>query len=313
MSVSSMRAASTPWVATRRRKFRVSARGIVVYAGAIVAFFYLLGPFAWVIISSFMTLGEATSVPPHWIPQHPTLDNYVVYFNRAALASYRPETQLTVGVVAREIPTALRNSAIVAVAVAVINILVGSLTAYPFARQKFRGRGPLLMAYLVTRMVPSLALVLPVYLLMREFQLLDTHVGLIVMYLSFTLPYTIWILKNYFQTIPRELEEAAYVDGAGWLVAMERVVLPVALPGLITVGMFSFMASWGEFFYALLLTTTINARTVPVEATFLVGELGNEYGFLSGASVLAVIPPLLLALVFQRVIIQGISAGALKG
>jgi multiple sugar transport system permease protein len=313
MSVSSMPVTARPRVGTGRRKLRVSARGIVVYVGAIIAFFYLLGPFAWVIISSFMTLGEATSVPPHWIPQHPTLDNYVVYFDRAALAGYRPETQLTVGVVSREIPTALRNSAIVAVAVAIINILVGSLTAYPFARQKFAGRGPLLMVYLITRMVPSLALVLPVYLLMRQFQLLDTHLGLIAMYLSFTLPYTVWILKNYFQTIPRELEEAAYVDGAGWLVAMARVVLPVALPGLITVGMFSFMSSWGEFFYALLLTTTINARTIPVEATFLVGELGNEYGFLSGASVLAVIPPLLLALVFQRVIIQGISAGALKG
>lgn len=313
MSVTALGAASTSRVVTRRRRLRISARGIVVYVGAVIAFFYLLGPFAWVIISSFMTLGEATAVPPHWIPQHPTLDNYAVYFNRAALAGYREETRLTVGVVAREIPVALRNSAIVALAVAVINILVGSLTAYPFARQKFVGRGPLLMVYLVTRMVPSLALVLPVYLLMRKFQLLDTHLGLIAMYLSFTLPYTVWILKNYFQTIPRELEEAAYVDGASWFIAMARVVLPVAVPGLITVGMFSFMSSWGEFFYALLLTTTINARTIPVEATFLVGELGNEYGFLTGASVLAVIPPLILALIFQRVIIQGISAGALKG
>jgi len=165
----------------------------------------------------------------------------------------------------------------------------------------------------VEDVVPGLALVLPLYLLMRQYQLLDNPLGLVVVYLTFTMPYTIWILKNYFQTIPRELEEAAYVDGATWRQAMVRVLLPVSLPGLITVGMFSFMASWGEFFYALLLTTTLRARTMPVEATFLIGELGTEYGFLMAASVLAIIPPLVLALLFQRVIIQGIAAGAVKG
>ncbi|HEV8635869.1 MAG TPA: carbohydrate ABC transporter permease [Chloroflexota bacterium] len=304
--------ATTP-AARRLLPGRFPVRAVVTYGGALVAFFYLLGPFAWVIISSFMTKGEATSVPPHWIPYEPTLDNYAVYADPRALEAYREDTRLTVGVVVRDVPMAMRNSVIVAFAVAGINIVLGSVTAYPFARLPFRGRVPLLVVYLVTRMVPGLALVLPIYLLMRQLQLLDSHLGLIAIYLTFTMPYTIWILKNYFQTIPRELEEAAYVDGATWRQAMVRVILPVAVPGLITVGMFSFMASWGEFFYALLLTTTINARTMPVEATFLTGELGTEYGFLMAASVLAVIPPLALALIFQRVIIQGIAAGALKG
>lgn len=296
----------------RLRRGRL-VRLVILYLGALVAFVYLLGPFAWVILSSFMTRAEAMAVPPHWIPQEPTLDNYRVYFDPRALEGYREETRLTVGVVVREVPAALRNSTVVAFSVALINIILGAITAYPFARLQFPGRVPLLVLYLITRMVPGLALVLPLYLLMRQYQLLDNPLGLVVVYLTFTMPYTIWILKNYFQTIPRELEEAAYVDGATWRQAMVRVLLPVSLPGLITVGMFSFMAAWGEFFYALLLTTTLRARTMPVEATFLIGELGTEYGFLMAASVLAIIPPLVLALLFQRVIIQGIAAGAVKG
>jgi len=299
--------------ATIHRGLRLPWKAIITYAGAVVAFLYLIGPFGFVVISSFMTRAEATSVPPHWIPQEPILDNYRVYLDPSALDTYREETRLTVGTVVREVPVALRNSALVALSVGVLNIVLGSLAAYPFARFRFPGRGPLLVVYLVTRMVPALALVLPVYLVMRQIGLLDNILSLILMYLTFTMPYTVWILKNYFQTIPRELEEAAYVDGATWRQAMVRVILPVAIPGLITVGMFSFMSSWGEFLYALLLTTTTRARTMPVEATFLVNELNVEYGFLMAASVMAVVPPLILALIFQRVIIQGIAAGALKG
>jgi len=288
-------------------------KNIFVYLAALFAFFYIIGPFAWIVISSFMTREEAMSLPPHWIPQNPTLMNYQAYYDPDVIENMREERRMTVGSVAQRVPLALRNSILVSFSVAILNIVIGSLSAYPFARLRFRGKTTLLVFYLLTRMVPALALVLPVYLVLRQIGALNQVWGLALMYLSFTLPYTVWILKNYFQTIPRDLEDAARVDRCNWFQAMIRVILPVSLPGIIAVGIFSFMASWGEFFYAMILTQTMQARTMPVLVAFLSNELGTEYGFLTSAAVLAVIPPLVLALFFQRMIISGIGAGAIKG
>jgi len=286
---------------------------ILIYLAAVVALIYIVGPFSWIVISSFMTREEAMSVPPHWIPQEPTLMNYQAYYDADVLENMREERRMTVGSVAQRVPLALRNSIVVSFSVAFLNIVIGSLSAYPFARYRFKGRTTLLVLYLLTRMVPALALILPVYLVLRTIGALNQVWGLTLMYLTFTLPYTVWILKNYFQTIPRDLEDAARVDRCNWLQAMVRVILPVALPGIIAVGIFSFMASWGEFFFAMILTQTMQARTMPVLVAFLSNELGTEYGFLTSAAVLAVIPPLILALIFQRMIISGIGAGAVKG
>lgn len=293
-------------------RWRPVLRQVLIYVAALIALVYLIAPFYWLVLNSFMTREEAIAVPPHWLPQNPILDNYRAFFDPSILNDYREETRLTVGSVVTQVPKALTNSAITAFTVAILNIVIGAVSAYPFARLQFPGRGPLLILYLATRMVPALALVLPVFLVMRQLALLDSLGGLILMYLSFTLPYTVWILKNYFQSIPRDLEDAALVDGCSRGQAMVRILLPLAVPGLISVGMFAFMSSWGEFLFALILTTK-NARTMPVEATFLVNELNVEYGFLAAAAMLAVIPPLVLALLFQRLIVQGIAAGALKG
>jgi multiple sugar transport system permease protein len=249
------------------RRIPLPWKGLFLYAAAALAFFYIVGPFSWIVISSFMTREEAMSAPPHWIPEEPTLMNYQAYYANV-LNSLREERRLTVGSVVQRVPLALRNSITIAFTVAFLNIVIGSLSAYPFARLRFRGRTTLL---------------------------------------------AVWILKNYFQTIPRDLEDAARVDRCNWFQAMIRVILPVSLPGIIAVGIFSFMASWGEFFYAMILTQTDQSRTMPVLVAFLSNELGTEYGFLTSAAVLAVIPPLVLALFFQRLIISGIGAGAVKG
>ena len=286
---------------------------IIIYLAAIFAFFYLVGPFAWVVISSFMTREEAMAVPPHWIPQEPTLMNYQAYWDPETINNLREERRLTVGGVVRDVPISLSNSIIVAFSVAFLNIIIGALSAYPFARSQFRGKTTLLVLYLLTRMVPALALILPVYLVLRRIGGLNQLWGLILMYMTFTLPDSVWILKNYFQTIPRDLEDAARVDRCNWFQAMFRVILPVALPGIIAVGIYSFMASWGEFFFAMILTQTPDARTMPVLVAQLSSELGTEYGFLTSSAVMAVIPPLVLALIFQRMIISGIGAGAVKG
>lgn len=288
-------------------------KSILIHLAAVVAFIYIVGPFSWIVISSFMTREEAMSIPPHWIPENPTLMNYQAYYDEEVIKGMREERQMTVGSVAKRVPFALRNSIIVSFSVAILNIAIGSLAAYPFARLRFRGKTTLLVFYLLTRMVPALALILPIYLVLRQINALNQLWGLALMYLTFTLPYTVWILKNYFQTIPRDLEDAARVDRCNWFQAMIHVILPVSLPGIIAVGIFSFMASWGEFFFAMILTQTMQSRTMPVLVAFLSGELGTEYGFLTSAAVLAVIPPLVLALFFQRLIISGIGAGAIKG
>jgi len=286
---------------------------LFIYLFAILAFFYIVGPFAWVVISSFMTSEETMSVPPHWIPQEPTLMNYSAYWDADVLNTLREERRVTIGGVVKSVPLALRNSIGIAFTVAILNIIIGSLSAYPFARSQFRGKTTLLVLYLLTRMVPALALILPVYLVLRKIGALNQLWGLVLMYMTFTLPYSVWILKNYFQTIPRDLEDAARVDRCNWFQAMIRVILPVSLPGIIAVGIYSFMASWGEFFYAMILIQTPDMRTMPVLVSQLSTELGVEYGFLTSSAVLAVIPPLVLALIFQRMIISGIGAGAVKG
>jgi len=294
-------------------KLQIPWKKIITYFFAILAFFYIVGPFAWIFISSFMTNQEIISVPPHWIPENPTSENYTAYWDASVLNSMREERRTTIGGVVTAVPLALRNSIGVAFTVAFLNIVIGSLSAYPFARSNFRGKTTVLVMYLLTRMVPALALILPVYLVLRKIGALNELWGLVIMYLTFTLPYSVWILKNYFQTIPRDLEDAARVDRCNWFQAMIRVILPVSMPGIIAVGIYSFMASWGEFFYAMILSQTPNTRTMPVLVSQLSTELATEYGFLTSAAVLAVIPPLILALIFQRMIISGIGAGAVKG
>jgi multiple sugar transport system permease protein len=169
------------------------------------------------------------------------------------------------------------------------------------------------MGYLFSRMLPGLSLIIPMYLVIRALGLLDTLPGLILPYTALTLPFTIWILRSYFMTIPRELEDAARVDRCNWLNMMWRVFLPVAAPGLIASAMFSFMAAWKEFLFALIFSSSMAAKTVPV----IVAEFNDPQvvprTIMTASGVVAVIPPLILAVIFQRLIIQGLVAGSVKG
>jgi multiple sugar transport system permease protein len=254
-----------------------------------------------------MTEADALSVPPQWIPRSPTLMNYQGFFNPS------PEQQLVGSRAVEETPRALLNSTIVALSVAVINLAIGSFAGYAFARLEFRGARTLLVAYLATRMVPALAIMVSLYLIFQALGLLDTLLALILSYLTFTVPYSVWIMASYLRTIPRELEDAAYVDGCNWLTMMLRVFLPVASPGLVACAMFAFMSSWGEFLYALLFTSTLSSKTMPIIVAGFVTDQDTSPTLMNAGGVLGVIPPLLLALLFQRLIVRGIAAGAVKG
>jgi multiple sugar transport system permease protein len=290
-------------------RYGIPWRGLMVHGASILFILWIVLPFGWIVLTSLMTEAESMSVPPHWIPDYITFDNYLAFLNPALLGNRR----LAGGGAAEGALRALLNSGIVSLSVGILNIIIGSLAGYAFARLNFRGSVALLFAYLATRMVPALAIMVSLYLIFQAVGLLDTLLALILSYLTFTVPYSVWIMASYFRTIPRDLEDAARVDRCNWTNMMLRVILPVASPGLVACGMFAFMSAWGEFLYALLFTSTLNSRTMPIVIAGFVTDVNTSPVLMNAGGVLAVLPPLVLALIFQRLIVSGITAGAVKG
>jgi multiple sugar transport system permease protein len=294
----------------RALRYGIPWRGLLVHGASILFILWIVLPFAWIVLTSLMTEVESLSVPPHWIPDYITFDNYLAFLNPALLTG----KQRLVGVgAAVEAARAMVNSSIVALSVAFLNMIIGSFVGYAFARLNFRGSSTLLLVYLGTRMVPALAIMVSLYLIFQTLGLLDTLLVLILSYLTFTVPYSVWIMASYFRTIPRDLEDAARVDRCNWINMVLRILLPVATPGLIACAMFAFMSSWGEFLYALLFTSTMNSKTMPIIIASFVTDVDTSPVLMNAGGVLAVIPPLVLALIFQRLIVSGITAGAVKG
>ena len=289
-------------------RYGIPWRALLIHGASIIFVLWIVLPFAWVVLTSLMTEAESLSVPPHWIPDYITFDNY-----RAFLDPSFANQRLMGGGAAQGAPRAMLNSAVVSLSVAVLNMIIGSLAGYAFARLNFRGSATLLLVYLATRMVPALAIMVSLFLIFQTFGLLDTLLGLVLSYLTFTVPYSVWIMASYFRTIPRDLEDAARIDRCNWINMMVRIFLPVASPGLVACAMFAFMSSWGEFLYALLFTSTLNSRTMPIVIAGFVTDVTASPTLMNAGGVLAVLPPLALALIFQRLIVSGITAGAVKG
>jgi multiple sugar transport system permease protein len=274
--------------------------------GGIIAL-YLALPVLWLIRTSLMAEIDAMVVPPQIIPKTISLEAYALLFN---LAQTRP----LIGVhEIYEVLPSLGNSALVATAVAILNLLLGCPAAYALARLHFAGARPLLLLYVLTRMVPLVALMIPLYLVIRSAHLLDTRMALIATHTALTLPFSVWLLKEYFSTVPRDLEDAARVDRCNWLRMMVHVLLPVTTPGLVSAAMFAFMFSWNEFLFALLFTNTLASKTVPVAVAGFISDLSLPRTIVAAAGVLAALPPVICALFLQRQITQGLVAGAVKG
>ena len=287
--------------AGRRRR-----RTVLLALAALVVAIYILAPFGWLLLTSFMHEQDALSVPPQWIPQHPTLANYETFFHPSG-------TRAIVGSrAAEETLPGMLNSFLAALGTAALNLVLGTLTGYSLARYRFRGRGGLLGVYLGSRMLPGIALIVPLYLTLKNLGLLDHLSALIVTYVTFTLPFTIWLLKNYFQTIPRALEEAAFMDGCNWLQMLIRVLLPSAMPGLVAAAMFAFMTAWNDYLFAVILTSTTASKTLPVVVAGFATDVTTERTLMATSGVLAIVPPLVLAFLFQRLIVQGLTSGAVK-
>lgn len=205
----------------------------------------------------------------------------------------------------------LKNSIVIALFATLLTTLVGSLAAYAFSRLRFKGRTSLLMAVLATRLLPPITAVIPLFLLMRDLRLLDTHLGLVIVYAAINVPFAIWILKSFFDTIPKELEESARVDGCTAMDALRHITLPLALPGLAATATFIFILAWNEFTFAFIFSS-INAKTMPVIIAETLGEMQIYWQDMSALAMLIALPGLLFAGFMQRYLVTGLTAGAIK-
>jgi trehalose/maltose transport system permease protein len=292
-----------------KRRSRVSALGLGVgknplgrvlfWAMIAVIVVYLLFPFYWAVRTSITPDNQLYSTPLVYFPAHPTWANYSDVLSDNTFLK------------------ALLNSAIVGVAVTILSLVVGASAAYALARFKFRGRSFMMYLILSMTIFPQIAVLGALYQLVHEFHLYDTLGALIGSYLLFTLPFTVWVLSSFFRTLPRELEEAAYVDGANPFQTFYKIMLPLAAPGMVTTGLLALIAAWNEFLYAISFEFSPENFTVPLAINNLTstvsGGFAVPWGKIMAATVLVTIPLVVLVLIFQRRIIAGLTAGAVKG
>ncbi|OQY46870.1 MAG: sugar ABC transporter permease [Anaerolineaceae bacterium 4572_78] len=267
---------------------------------------YLLFPFYWAIVSSLKTSGQLFNVT--LLPQGLYWESYVTVFQNDDFA------------------LGLRNSIIVSFVVTALSIAVGSSAAYALGRLPFRGKAPILYLILSMTMFPSIAIIGSLFTFVRnpcivvggqcqQFELYNSLLGLILTYLIFTLPFTTWVLTNFFKSLPSELEQAAMVDGATPFQTFYMILLPLTMPAIVTTGMLAFIMAWNEFVFALTLTQDFTARTVQPAIAFFSGSSEREipWNNIMAASVVVTIPLIAMVLVFQRRIVDGLTAGAVKG
>ncbi|HEX9075758.1 MAG TPA: carbohydrate ABC transporter permease [Anaerolineae bacterium] len=278
----------------RRRSPIVKIASAVILLIALVFFLF---PVVWMVLTSFKTNAEYFSNPPVFIPHSFSFTNY---FN-----AMRPVPEGRGGI------QGLQDSLIISFATMLVTLVVGSLAAYSFARYRTGGEN-LSFWVLSTRMFPPVASALPLFLLFKQFHLLDTHMALIIANTIFNLPFVIWLLKGFFEDLPVELEEAALIDGASPFGAFWRVALPLVTPGLVATALFSFIFTWNEFMFALLFTRS-DVRTLTIIVPSLVGGHEILWGEIAAVGTVAVIPGILLALLLQRYLVRGLTLGAVKG
>jgi trehalose/maltose transport system permease protein len=257
---------------------------------------YTVFPFVWAILSSIKPSAELFATPVKYWPSKINWDFYQFVFDNG------------------DFMRALRNSIIVSFSTVAIALTLGSFCAYAMGRMKFRGRTVILYLILSMTMFPQIAILGSLFEMIRSLHLFDRLPALIISYLTFTLPFTVWVLANFFKAMPGELEEAALVDGATPFQAFFRILLPLSAPGLVTTGLLAFIAAWNEFLFALTFTQS-KARTVQPAIASFTGNTQYElpWGNIVAASVLVTIPLVVLVLIFQRKILAGLTAGAVKG
>jgi multiple sugar transport system permease protein len=258
---------------------------------AILAF--ALAPYAWMVLTSIKPPAELSLWPVQYLPKHTTLDHYRELVSRTSFAGN------------------LLNSLIIAIGAAVLGLGVSIPAAYAFSRFRFRGRRMLMTGFLVINMFPIVLLIIPLFILMKSLGLLDTFLGVILGHSTFAIPFAIWMLTSYFNAIPRDLDEAAMVDGATRQQTIRLIILPLMAPGVVTAGIYIFITSWNEYLFAMMLSGQA-VRTVTVALQLFIGEFTIQWGLLTAGGTLIALPVTLLFLLVQRRLVGGLTAGAVK-
>jgi trehalose/maltose transport system permease protein len=269
------------------------------YVVLAIIFVYIVFPFYWAFRSSITPDGELFVTPVHYWPNQPTFDHYAQVLGDGQFVR------------------SLGNSAIVAISTTLLALFIGTVGAYALGRFRFKGRLPVMYLILSMTMFPSIAILGSLFDLVRRFGLYNNLLSLIITYLVFTLPFTVWVLTSFFQSLPKELEEAAYVDGASPWQTLYKVMLPLVAPGMVTTGLLAFISAWNEFLFAVSFLQTPDKRTVPLAiflfATSSGGGFEVPWGAIMAGTVIVTIPLIVLVLIFQNRVISGLTAGAVKG
>ena len=276
-----------------KRKNRIISR-VILYIILIAVTFIFLFPLIWIVSTSFKTTSEIFNGLYNWIPIDPTLDNYIELFTTT---DFFP---------------AMGRSLVIAFLTAFIAVIVSSLAAYGFARYSFRGRHVILNGILLLYMFPTVLYLTPLFLVFRQIGILGTAWCLLISNCTFTIPFSISLLTTYIHGIPKELEEAAEIDGAGLPQRLVRIVFPLLKPGVVATASYVFISAWNEYLFAVMFTSSAT-RTLTVSLASLVGQYDIRWDMISAGAVTAIIPVVIIFLVFQRNLVEVMTAGAVKG
>lgn len=255
---------------------------------------YVFFPFSWIVTTSLKTNPEAMSIPITWIPERLTFQNYFEIWEGYHFTIY------------------FMNSMIVSSSTAFLSTFIGALAGYGFSRFKFRGKTFLIGAILATQMISGTVIIAPYFKMLAEIGLYNTRFGLIIALTTICLPFCAWMTKGYFDSIPREIDEAAIIDGCSRFQAFLFIVSPLAVPGMVATLLFSFLLAWQDLLWAMTLTATESTRTVTIGLSFFVGQFQVNWPMLMAATLVACLPSVLLYLVLQRALVSGLTAGAVK-
>ncbi|MBT5833908.1 MAG: carbohydrate ABC transporter permease [Deltaproteobacteria bacterium] len=271
-----------------------SILNIITYLGLAIGLVYACFPVLWMLFSSLKSNTEIFSLPPELFPKEFTLKAYHSIFSSPMKVRF------------------FLNSYLVATVVTFLTLFVAILAGYSFSRHSFKLKKPLNLFIISTQTVPPISLLIPYFGIVVSFRMYDTYFALIFTYMVFTLPYAILLMTGYFNTLPKELDEAVIIDGGSSFTALWRVLVPVSIPGIVATGVYTFLLSWNEFLFALTLTKSTEMRTVPIGIQLLMGQHSYEWNEMMAMSILGSFPILIMYMVAQRYFLEGLTAGSVK-